>query len=77
MITSILNMGGYGFFVWPAFIFTFVFCLFLYMKVKRDLRQHEKIFLNKLKFMPYKKFKAVKSRKIARTVLEKKVNSNY
>ena len=72
MITNILNMGGYGPFVWSAFIFTFVFCLFLYMKVKRDLRQHEKIFLNKLKFMPYKKFKTIKSKKIVRAVLAKK-----
>ena len=72
MITSILNMGGYGFFVWPAFIFTFIFCLLLYIKVKKDLRYHEKKFLGQLKFMPYRKFKAVKSKKIVRAVLEKK-----
>ena len=72
MITNILNMGGYGLFVWSAFIFTFVFCLFLYIKVKNDLTQHERKFLNKLKFMPYKKFKIVKNKKIVRTVLAKK-----
>ena len=72
MITNILNIGGYGFFVWAAFIFTFVFCLFLYIKVKNDLTQHERKFLSKLKFMPYKKFKAVKSKKIVRAVLAQK-----
>ena len=72
MITNILNLGGYGFFVWSAFIFTFVLCLFLYIKVKNDLTQHERKFLNKLKFMPYKKFKIVKNKKIVRTVLAKK-----
>ena len=72
MITNILNMGGYGLFVWSAFIFTFVFCLFLYIRVRNDLTQRERQFLSKLKFMPYKKFKAIKSKKIVRVVLAKK-----
>ena len=72
MITNILNIGGYGFFVWSAFIFTCVLCLFLYIRVKNDLRQHERKFLSKLKFMPYKKFKTIKSKKIVRAVLAKK-----
>ena len=72
MITNILNMGGYGLFVWSAFIFTFVFCLFLYIRIRNDLTQCEKKFLSKLKFMPYKKFKAIKSKKIVRVVLAKK-----
>ena len=72
MITNILNIGGYGFFVWAAFIFTFVFCLFLYIRVKSDLTQYERKFLSKLKFMPYKKFKAIKSKKIVRAILAKK-----
>ena len=72
MITNILNMSGYGLFVWSAFIFTFVFCLFLYIRIRNDLTQCEKKFLSKLKFMPYKKFKIVKNKKIVRTVLAKK-----
>ena len=72
MITNILNMGGYGLFVWSAFIFTFVFCLFLYIRIRNDLTQCEKKFLSKMKFMPYKKFKAIKSKKIVRAVLAKK-----
>ena len=72
MITNILNMGGYGLFVWSAFIFTFVFCLFLYIRVRNDLTQHERKFLIKLKLMPYKKFKTIKSKKIVRAVLAKK-----
>ena len=72
MITNILNMSGYGLFVWSAFIFTFVFCLFLYIRVRNDLIQRERKFLSKLKFMPYKKFKTIKSKKIVRAVLAKK-----
>ena len=72
MITNILNMSGYGLFVWSAFIFTFVFCLFLYIRVRNDLTQHERKFLIKLKLMPYKKFKTIKSKKIVRAVLAKK-----
>ena len=72
MITNMLSMGGYALFVWSAYIFSFVFCLFLYIRVKNDLTQHEREFLSKLKFMPYKKLKAIRSRKIVRTVLAKK-----
>ena len=37
-------MGGYGQFVWPAFIFTFVSCFVLYLKTNRKLKKQEKMF---------------------------------
>ena len=42
-------LDGYGQFVWPAFIFTFVSCFFLYLKTKKELKKQQKIFLNKFK----------------------------
>ena len=38
-------LDGYGRFVWPAFIFTFVICFYLYLKTKKELQKQEKLFL--------------------------------
>ena len=38
-------LGGYGHYVWTAFIFTFVSCFSLYLKTKKDLQKQEKFFL--------------------------------
>ena len=42
-------LDGYGQFVWPAFIFTFVSCFYLYLKTKRELQKQEELFLNEFK----------------------------
>ena len=44
MNLEILILGGYGQFVWPAFIFTFVICFALYLKTKKEFQKQEKIF---------------------------------
>jgi len=36
--------SGYGYFIWPAFIFTFVSCFALYLKTKKELSKQEKVF---------------------------------
>ena len=46
MNLNLFILGGYGQFVWPAFIFTFVICFYLYLKTKKELRRQEKLFLN-------------------------------
>ena len=38
-------LNGYGQFVWPAFIFTFVSCFSLYLKTKKEFQKQEKIYL--------------------------------
>ena len=45
MSMELLTMNGYGQFVWPAFIFTFASCLYLYLKVRIEFKQLEKIYL--------------------------------
>jgi len=45
MFFKLLILGGYGQFVWPAFIFTFVSCFVLYLKTKKALQEQEKVFL--------------------------------
>tara|TARA_B100000686_G_C16129372_1_gene636570 strand:- start:279 stop:503 length:225 start_codon:yes stop_codon:yes gene_type:complete len=38
-------LGGYGQFVWPAFIFSFVSCTVLFIKAKKELKVQEKMYL--------------------------------
>ena len=45
MNLELLILGGYGQFVWPAFIFTFVSCFFLYFKSKKEFLKQKEIFL--------------------------------
>ena len=45
MSLNLFILGGYGQFVWPAFIFTFVICFYLYLKTKKELQKQEKLFL--------------------------------
>ena len=49
MDLEILTLGGYGQFVWPAFIFTFLICLVLYLKTRKEFKKQEKMFLNEFK----------------------------
>ena len=49
MIIKLITLGGYGQFVWPAFIFTIASCSYLYFKTRAELKKQEKIFLKKIK----------------------------
>ena len=41
---DIFSMNGYGIYVWSSFLFTFLTCLFLFLKTKKTLRKLEKDF---------------------------------
>tara|TARA_B100001741_G_C16082158_1_gene382606 strand:+ start:19 stop:249 length:231 start_codon:yes stop_codon:yes gene_type:complete len=45
MSLELLNFQGYGPYVWPAFIFTFLGCFLLYLKTKKEFKKQEKLFL--------------------------------
>ena len=62
MNLELLILGGYGQFVWPAFIFTFVSCFSLYVKTKKEFQKQEKIFLKEFKQMQTKKIETVKEK---------------
>ena len=64
MNTELLILGGYGQFVWPAFIFTFVCCFVLYLKTKKELKKQEAIFLIEFKQAPTEKIKITKQKEI-------------
>ena len=62
MNLQLLILGGYGQFVWPAFIFTFVSCFYLYVKTKKEFQKQEKIFLKEFKQMQTEKIETVKEK---------------
>ena len=41
MSLDFLFLGGYGNFVWPAFIFTLISCFYLYFETKKELKENE------------------------------------
>ena len=45
MNTELFILNGYGQYVWPAFIFTFIICFSLYIKTRKEYRKQEKMFL--------------------------------
>ena len=63
MDLNLLILGGYGQFIWPAFIFTFVSCLVLYLKTKKELQKQEKIFFSVYKEFKTKKIETTKEKK--------------
>ena len=62
MYLELLILGGYGQFVWPAFIFTFVGCFALYVKTKKEFQKHEKMFLKEFKQVQTEKIETVKEK---------------
>ena len=62
MNLELLILGGYGQFVWPAFIFTFVSCFSLYIKTKKEFQKQEKNFLKEFKQMQTEKIETVKEK---------------
>ena len=45
MLLDSLNLGGYGLFVWPAYILTFTTFFVLYFKTKEELAKQEILYL--------------------------------
>ena len=62
MNLEFLILGGYGQFVWPAFIFTFVSCFTLYIKIKKEFKKQEKMFLKEFKQMPTEEIETAKKK---------------
>ena len=66
MFIEHLTMNGYGQFVWTAFTFSFLSCLYLYLKIRVEFKKYQKIYLSefvsteveKIKFRERKKSEA-------------------
>ena len=64
MNMEFLVLGGYGSFVWLAFIFTFVSCFLLYLKTKKEFKRQEKMFLIEFKQIPVRKTEVSKQKEL-------------
>ena len=69
MNIEFLVLGGYGQFVWPAFIFTFVSFFLLYLTTKKELKRQEKMYLIEFKQMPKTKIEVAKQKELLKEVL--------
>ena len=69
MLIKFISLGGYGFYVWPAFIFTFTFLVLFYLKTKKELREQENLFLNEFKQLKTIKIEVAKSKEIKKKIL--------
>ena len=68
---NFILMDGYGIFVWSAFIFTSVCCLFVYLKTRKELKKQEKMFSEKVNELPATKIAIVQERKVEKQILVK------
>ena len=70
MINEILNMGGYGFYIWTSFLIVIVFCFLLYYKTKKTLNKYEKELAQELEKLPMEHRKKIaRSSKVISSIL--------
>jgi len=63
MNIELILLNGYGQFVWPAFIFTFLSCYFLYIKTQKEFKKIEKIYLQEFKEKENLQIQVIKAKK--------------
>ena len=62
-------MNGYGIYVWSSFLFTFLICLFLFLKTKKSLIKLVKDFIKETQSLSYEQLEDLKKQKVAREIL--------
>ena len=70
MITELLQMNGYGLYVWLSFSIVFVSCAVVYYKTRKTLKKYEKEFLVELQALSVEeKNKTLKTSRVAQQIL--------
>tara|TARA_Y100000590_G_scaffold42628_1_gene45407 strand:- start:5422 stop:5640 length:219 start_codon:yes stop_codon:yes gene_type:complete len=69
MLIELLILGGYGQFVWPAFILAFSMYSYLYFRTKAELKKQEKIYLTEFPELKNSKIEFSKRKKITKEAL--------
>ena len=62
-------MNGFGIYVWSSFAFTFIVCLFLYIRTRKTLKKLEKDFIKEANNLSEEQFENIKKQKIAKEIL--------
>jgi len=62
-------MNGYGIYVWSSFLFTFLVCLFLFLKTKKSLKKLEKDFIQEAQSLSDEQLEDLKRQKVAKEIL--------
>ena len=62
-------MNGYGIYVWSSFLFTFLVCLFLFLKTKKSLIKLEKDFIKEAQTLSDEQLEDLKKQKVAKEIL--------
>jgi len=66
---EIFLMDGYGVYVWSSFGFTFLVCIYLYIRTKKTLKKLEKDFIKEAQNLPEEQFEDIRKQKIAKEIL--------
>ena len=69
MISEILNMNGYGLYVWSSFMFTLLSFVALYFVTKIQLNKELRNFESKFKNLDIEKAEVAKKQEIYREIL--------
>jgi len=69
MIQDLFVLNGYGQFVWPAFMFTFLSCYILYIKTLKEFKKQEKLFLSEFKQIKIVKIENNNGKKVPQEAL--------
>ena len=70
MINNLINMNGYGIFVWSSFIITFLVCGIFYYKTRKTLKKYEREFAKEIEELSAQQQKTVlKNSKVASKIL--------
>ena len=62
-------MDGHGIYVWASFLFTFLICLFLFLKTQKTLKKLEKDFVEESQRLSQEQVENLKKQKIAKEIL--------
>jgi len=69
MIQDLFILNGYGQFVWPAFMFTFLSCYILYIKTLKEFKKQEKLYLREFKQIKIVKIENNNGKKVPQEAL--------
>tara|TARA_B100001250_G_scaffold412724_1_gene444707 strand:+ start:1673 stop:1900 length:228 start_codon:yes stop_codon:yes gene_type:complete len=69
MNLDIFLMNGYGVYVWSSFLFTFLVCLFLFLRTKKTLKKLEKDFIKEAQSLSDEQLVDLKRQKVAKEIL--------